>query len=175
MNENKHTPEPWSVDPDSTDYCASILDANGADTILLGDYADWWMTKANARRVVACVNACAGIPTYQLTAENDIPTNLGEVIDAIRDQRDILLAALDRLAFAAECRDNTTGDQCRLIEVRAELAAAAANARAAIAAATGTNITATIKCAANCGADVPVMAKDEGEDHLCHYCGRDAG
>ena len=106
MNENKHTPEPWSVDPDSTDYCASILDANGADTILLGDYADWWMTKANARRVVACVNACAGIPTYQLTAENDNPTNLGEVIDAIRDQRDELLAALERCRFALEPYDD---------------------------------------------------------------------
>jgi hypothetical protein len=31
-----------------------------------------------------------------------------------------------------------------------------------------TNI--TIKCAAGCGASVPVMAKDEGEDHLCDGC-----
>lgn len=44
-----------------------------------------------------------------------------------------LLAALDRLIFAAECRDNTTGDQIRLIEVKAELAAAVIQARAAIA------------------------------------------
>jgi hypothetical protein len=44
-------------------------------------------------------------------------------------------------------------------------------ARAAIAIAASTNITATIKCATNCGADVPVMAKDEGEDHLCGRCG----
>lgn len=178
MNENKHTPEPWATKQsrlygnetmlvDKDDHYIASIRANS--DLSDGDSQDI------ARRITACVNACAGIPTYQLTAENDIPTNLGEVIDAIRDQRDILLAALDRLAFAAECRDNTTGDQCRLIEVRAELAAAAANARAAIAAATGTNITATIKCAANCGADVPVMAKDEGEDHLCHHCGRDAG
>lgn len=36
----------------------------------------------------------------------------------------VLMAALERLSFAAECRDNTMGDQCRLIEVKAELAAA---------------------------------------------------
>ena len=58
------------------------------------------------QRVSACVNACAGIPTYQLTAENDNPTNLGEVIDAIRDQRDELLAALERCRFALEPYDD---------------------------------------------------------------------
>lgn len=47
------------------------------------------------QRVSACVNACAGIPTYQLTAENDNPTNLGEVIDAIRNQRDELLEQVE--------------------------------------------------------------------------------
>lgn len=48
-----------------------------------------------------------------------------------------LLAALERMALAAECRDNTAGDPIRLIEVKAELAAAARHARAAIARATG--------------------------------------
>ena len=47
-----------------------------------------------------------------------------------------LLAALERLSFAAECRDNTMGDACRLIEVKAELASANQQARAAIAKAT---------------------------------------
>lgn len=48
-----------------------------------------------------------------------------------------LLEALERLAAAAECRDNTTGDPARLIEVRAELAAAAQQARDALVAARG--------------------------------------
>lgn len=48
-----------------------------------------------------------------------------------------LLAALERLSFAALCRDSTTGDQCRLIEVKAELAAANEQACAAIAKAKG--------------------------------------
>lgn len=42
----------------------------------------------------------------------------------LEEDRDALLAALERLSFAAMCRDNTMGDQCRLIEVKAELAAA---------------------------------------------------
>lgn len=44
-----------------------------------------------------------------------------------------LCAALDRLARAAECREYTMGDPCRLIEVKAELEAAAKAARAILA------------------------------------------
>lgn len=112
MSENKHTPEPWSAgvikykgewhftavpvgnEGKITALCG-LAGANGEDESI-----------ANARRIVACVNACAGIPTYQLTAENDNPTNLGEVIDAIRDQRDELLAALERCRFALEPYDD---------------------------------------------------------------------
>ncbi len=48
-----------------------------------------------------------------------------------------LLEALARLEFAAQCRDNTMGDPSRLIQVKAELASAARQARDAIAKATG--------------------------------------
>lgn len=50
-----------------------------------------------------------------------------------------LLEALARLEFAAQCRDNTMGDPSRLIQVKAELASAARQARDAIAKATGEN------------------------------------
>ena len=50
----------------------------------------------------------------------------------IEQQHSQLLEALTRLEFAAQCRDNTLGDPCRLLEVKAELAEAAAQARAAI-------------------------------------------
>lgn len=50
-------------------------------------------------------------------------------------QQKELLAALKRLSSAALARDATMGDPCRLIEVRAELAAANRQAMAAIAAA----------------------------------------
>ena len=112
MSKDKYTPEPWrafnngqgvvGVSTDRSDVCwtrveeGCWLDSNRTiDT----DYE-------NASRIAACVNACAGIPTYQLTAENDNPTNLGEVIDAIRDQRDELLAALERCRFALEPYDD---------------------------------------------------------------------
>ena len=39
-----------------------------------------------------------------------------------------LIEALERLVFAAHRRDNSTGDQIRLIEIREELSAAAKNA-----------------------------------------------
>lgn len=42
-------------------------------------------------------------------------------------------AALQRLETAARNRDNTSGDICRLLEVKAELAAAADEARDALA------------------------------------------
>jgi len=48
-----------------------------------------------------------------------------------------LLEALKRLSIAAEHRDNTMGDQCRLIEVKANLANATAIANTVIAKAEG--------------------------------------
>lgn len=43
-----------------------------------------------------------------------------------------LVEALERLVLAAQCRGNSTGDQIRLIETRAELSAAAKNAEEAL-------------------------------------------
>lgn len=48
-----------------------------------------------------------------------------------------LLEACQRIEFAARCRESTQGDPCRLLEVQAELRAAATQARAAIAKAEG--------------------------------------
>lgn len=64
---------------------------------------------------------------------NSYADHLGMSLRDIKRERDDLLAALDRLSFAAACRDNTSGDPIRLIEVKAELAAASEAARAAIA------------------------------------------
>lgn len=44
-----------------------------------------------------------------------------------------LVEALERLVFAAQCRDNSTGCQIRLIETREELKAATENAEEALA------------------------------------------
>lgn len=63
----------------------------------------------------------------------DMLEAFAEYIDRLEKQRDELLAALERLSFAAMCRDNTMGDPSRLIEVKAELSAANEQAIAAIA------------------------------------------
>lgn len=71
-----HSPEPWSVDiwppnPNRPEPTPSgyIVAANGNSVAWL-DIADAvgreWMP--NAERIVACVNACAGIPTEALNA-----------------------------------------------------------------------------------------------------------
>ena len=79
----------------------------------------------NALRIAASWNACEGLSTEQIGL-------IADHHEKVEAQRDTLLAALRRLESAAQCRDNTMGDQCRLIEVKAELANAAKNAREAI-------------------------------------------
>jgi DNA repair exonuclease SbcCD ATPase subunit len=63
---SKHTPEPWSFDK----YDNIIA---GSDRLLLGGIATPMTAghrmdegKDNARRIVACVNACRGLPTDEL-------------------------------------------------------------------------------------------------------------
>jgi hypothetical protein len=64
----QHTPEPWSYIGHGTqtissgaNYVASIARYN-ADT------KEIWVNEADGKRIVAAVNACAGIPTEALEA-----------------------------------------------------------------------------------------------------------
>jgi hypothetical protein len=68
-----------------------------------------------------------------LVGDRQVDVDLERLIVAAPE----LLEALTRLEFAAQCRDNTSGDPCRLLAVKAELANAAEQARAAINKATG--------------------------------------
>lgn len=91
MSEQQHTPEPWYswggyIENHNNDVIASLQDSRTEKENI-----------SNARRIVACINACAGIPDYQLTGEGGEPTNLAGVIDEIRKQRDKLLAALEEI------------------------------------------------------------------------------
>lgn len=86
----------------------------------------------NTRRIAASWNICA---SFRIEALEALPIDLNALVKwhtELEAQRDTLLAALRRLESAAQCRDNTMGDQCRLIEVKAELANAAKKAREAI-------------------------------------------
>ena len=67
----KHTPEPWfAVDVRSehprTLVYVCVHGANG--NAVAGAYEKTESSSANARRIVACVNACAGVTTKELEA-----------------------------------------------------------------------------------------------------------
>jgi hypothetical protein len=97
-----HTKEPWQVNfSDPTQICDCDGENRGCAPIaVMADGDD--DAEANARRIVACVNACAGQPTELLEAAGI--GLLGKSIDKIaafharsmtaEQQRDNLLAAL---------------------------------------------------------------------------------
>lgn len=72
----KHTPEPWATEYRERDgsYRQEIFDVNGEAIAYLAWFPIPTATgtttnrKENARRIVACVNACAGWATEQLEA-----------------------------------------------------------------------------------------------------------
>lgn len=118
MSTEKHSPGPWHVQDNTEEPGGQLLvDSPYDGAVAICGVADKEPGVArvlhdNARRIVACVNACAGIPTEALEQ--------GVVREA--------LEALARLSFAAGCRESTMGSPCRLIEVKAELADAAKQA-----------------------------------------------
>ena len=86
----EHTSEPWRVGRRGND----VVGSNGlGDTVaMMIDCDSDEQTHANARRIVACVNACEGIGTEYLehfggTSFNDFKR--------VKGQRDELLAALE--------------------------------------------------------------------------------
>lgn len=113
-----HTKEPWIAvpggrhDPEVIITTQHRLDQSkgeicGMDVEFTGKHGD--EQKANARRIVACVNACAGISTEALEAEGSAVMGWNraarKLIDAVK-QRDDLLAALEG---AANYIDNLGG------------------------------------------------------------------
>lgn len=79
-----HTCEPWSIDKYGSLYTPSgqLLLGGVVTPMTAGVNRD--TANANARRIVACVNACAGIPNGNLEA--------GGVLDTVIKERDELLA-----------------------------------------------------------------------------------
>ena len=95
---SKHTPEPWVMSTKADGNWWHISAGNQAIAAVHAaskkrnePYAS--MFEANARRIIACVNACAGLPTEQLES-----SPLGGVLNGVAGliaQRDELLAALE--------------------------------------------------------------------------------
>ena len=113
MSENKHTPEPWYVvdapwgdgtwinsgspDPHHEGFIADCEDINGD--------VDIDTARINARRIVACVNACSGIGNELLEnicmISGGIAGRFAEqrrYLNETEKQRDELLAALTLIA-----------------------------------------------------------------------------
>lgn len=109
----KHTPEPWyfnDEDEGITTEERKCKRKTRIATVTLG-WAEPFNSEQleNARRIVACVNACEGISTEQLDSwlcmSRPIRKSLEELkAEADREgkQRDELLAALQRIAAGQE-------------------------------------------------------------------------
>ena len=110
----RHTPEPWALRP------AAIFEGTiHSHPIIVRADSGWRVTgiepagytsangetglrdivNANARRIVACVNACAGIPTESLECQTK-----KQLTDKLIEQNRMLAAELEALADRIENR-----------------------------------------------------------------------
>lgn len=109
--EVQHTPEPWEAKPQhTTAYGTPIhtVQPNGRDEY---DHIANVFGEANARRIAAAVNACAGIPTEAL--EGGV---VAELLARCKDARIIMsvyatpadktIAAIEATIAKAEGRDH---------------------------------------------------------------------
>lgn len=87
---SEHTKEPWQADRvgDGVMICES---SNGL--MIEMEFGDEGI--ANASRIVACVNACAGVPTFML--EMDINGQIQHMRETLQ-QRDELAKAMQTIA-----------------------------------------------------------------------------
>lgn len=78
----KHTPEPWHTEGESPYHIAIVYHQPGKKFKVVARTPDGTTkeNKANARRIVACVNACAGIDTETMERFASQPGLLGAAI-----------------------------------------------------------------------------------------------
>ena len=95
----KHTKEPWHV-CDPTEQIHAVRSEAGRIVADVG-YSDTdAQNRMNARRIVACVNACAGVTTEELE-QGGFVTGLIERLEEKERQRDALQEELENIATAA--------------------------------------------------------------------------
>ena len=92
---SNHTPEPWRVGrPGTVVSDTPVPGMGGSDAVeyygghLIGES----IIEANARRIVACVNACRGIGTDELE-QHGLVSAVGYELMELTKQRDELLEA----------------------------------------------------------------------------------
>lgn len=113
MSQQQHTQEPWHV-ATGDDY---YIEANGIPAkyphhfkgddlgkhvAIVGNRTSDF-GEANARRIVACVNACAGIPTDMLERFKAIVGAMDEV-SKIEKQRDVLVQFVEEVRRSGDTR-----------------------------------------------------------------------
>ena len=97
MSENKHTPEPWRTD-EECGFPQDIHDSKGNLFLRCGsDFDNEIYGEANARRIVACVNACAGISQQYLEELNG---------ETLADKQMVLITQRDEYSLLAYRRQN---------------------------------------------------------------------
>jgi hypothetical protein len=98
---SEHTKEPWFFSEWSDEF-VPIRTKSGRIVCDVG-YADTDQINIfNARRIVACVNACAGIPTGMLEAAGQSAVIALRPVDELVAERNALLAALKVIACNAD-------------------------------------------------------------------------
>ena len=110
----EHTPEPWSYGEDNDGW---YVEKDGLQ-IAHG------LSEEDARRIVACVNACAGLPTEVL--ERYKLGVIGVDYKSTKQQRDELLAALERslesFEYIAKYGNSCGHSQLRIPDLKAVIA-----------------------------------------------------
>ena len=95
---SKHTPEPWNIYFNSQDdLVIRKMFADGQESHVV---ARCHSGAANARRIVACVNACEGFSIEELDGANLFKDSIesdAEILD-LKKQRDELLVAVQYAA-----------------------------------------------------------------------------
>lgn len=114
-----HTKEPWSIDEYWQVFAESIGEYVAVTEVEDDGRIPPEIVAANARRIVACVNACAGIKTQDLEAMRgtSILEKANSSFDSVHKQRDELLSVLEDLLrqgdfflTAIEAKDGWSSD-----------------------------------------------------------------
>ena len=92
----KYTKGPWRIGAPPPNG-EQTIGTNQGLMVAVATTGSGIQTRANARRIVACVNACEGVDTELLESRPDPFSELREERDSLLKQRDVLLDALIKI------------------------------------------------------------------------------
>lgn len=98
--ETKHTPEPWVADH-------RLIKSANEEVGFLNSEHDFEEAAANTKRIVECVNACAGIPSEILTSPNRKHDAFFEAIELEVKNKE-LIALFQELEHILSCGGTIT-------------------------------------------------------------------